>query len=146
MLRETSFVVPLVVLMVFATVVGGPCLAAAQDSSASVQSAASMVKNSSLLTPASVQPAPLQPTRLVPSLAINRHALSMAPPTDIAATLAGGNLPSPSGKEHPLLSLSKTSLLAPTKVQPEAFRDFSVPGLNASKLRSAKQPDLSSIQ
>jgi hypothetical protein len=145
MLRETSFVVPLVVLMVFATVAGGPCLAAAQDSSASVQSAASIVKNSSLLTQAGVQPAPLQSTPS-PSLAINRHALSMAPPTDIATALADGNLPSPSGKEHPLISLSKTSLLAPTKIQPVSFRDFSAPGLNASKLRSAKQPDLSSIQ
>jgi len=145
MFHEKSFVVPLVLLVVFATVVG-PFLAAAQNSSASVQSAASMVKGSSPLMQAGVQPAPLQPTSFVQSLAINHHALSMAPPTDIAAALADGNLPSTSGKVHPGLSLSKASLLAPAKGQPEVFRDFSAPGLNASKLRGAKQPDPRSIQ
>jgi hypothetical protein len=133
--------------VMLAVAVFGPLLvhsAAAQESSASVQSAVSLAKsvNPSGLAHGGVQPAPFQSNKLVRSLAMNQHALMSAPPPGISLALANANLPPTSPRRFSLPGVSKANFLAPTAVQPSAWKYFNTPGANASELRSEKHPNL----
>jgi hypothetical protein len=65
---------------------------------------------------------------------------------DLASELSAAVLAAVSKKTYSLPGLAGTNFLAPTKLQTTAFRSFSAPGLNTSKLRDAKQPDLSKVR
>jgi hypothetical protein len=139
---ENSRIRVLLVVAVF-----GPLLVhsvAAQEGSASVQSAVSLAKKvkPSGLMDTGVQSAPFQSNQLVRSLAVNQHALMSAPPPGIALAPANAKLPSTSPKRFSLPGVSRTNFLAPTKVDPGAWKYFNTPGANASELRSDKHPNL----
>jgi hypothetical protein len=139
---EKSRITRLLVVAVFGTFLVHSV--AAQESSASVQSAGSLAKKlkPSGLDHTGVQIAPFQSNQLVRSLAMNKHALMSAPPPGIASALANANLPSTSPKRFSLPGLSRTNFLAPTTVQPRAWKYFNTPPANASELRSDKHPNL----
>ena len=139
MFRDKSFP-GILFLLISCAAVAGPCLATAQNSSP-IRSAVAIVKSSNLFAQANVQPELLEPGALGQAFAINSRALTAVPPRGITDAMDNGSL-STSGKEHPVLSLSKANLLAPAKVHPGAFREFSSPGLNVSKILNSEQPDL----
>lgn len=122
--------------------------AAAQENSASVQSAEALAKSMkpSDLAHTSVQIAPFQSNHLIPSLAKNQHALMSAPPPGIASGLTNANLPSTSPKRFSLPGVSGTNFLAPTAVLPGAWKYFNTPTASASELRSDKHPNLADPQ
>jgi len=137
MLRERAFMVVCNLLIVFAGA------AAAQDQSAKDASPAAIARRIKISpwAQASIQSAPFQLTPLVAPLALNRGALRV-PPVAVARYLVDEKAPSTSGKVYPMLELSGANLLMPTKGQHAAFRDFTAWGVDLSKLRGAKLPDL----
>jgi hypothetical protein len=122
--------------------------AAAQESSATVQSADSLAKKLKTIGLSShyVQIAPFQSNHLFRSLAKNQHALMSAPPPGIASGLTNANLPSISPKRFSLPGVSGTNFLAPTAVQPAAWKYFNTPSASASELRTDKHPNLADPQ
>ena len=121
--------------------------AAAQES-ASAQSAISMAKRvkPDRLVEAGVESAPIQSNQSAQSFVFKHHALSSAPPVHIASDLANANLPPTSPKRFSLPGISRANFLAATRVRPGAWRYFSTPSVNTSKLRSDKDPDLGHTQ
>lgn len=141
MFIEMSGIMRLLIVALFALLVHS---AAAQQSSAPVQSADSLAKKlkPSGLVETGVQISPFQPNRLVRKLANNQHGLMAAPPQDIASSLENANLPSTSPKRFSLPAVSGANFLAPTTVQPAAWRYFSAHAADASDLRSNKHPNM----
>jgi hypothetical protein len=139
---EKSRITRLLVVAVFGALLAH--FVAAQESSASGQSAGSLAKKlkPSGLAHTGVQIALFQPNQLVRSLAMNQHSLMSAPPPGIASALANANLPSTSLKRFSLPGVSRTNLLTPTTVQPAAWKYFNTPAASASELRSDKHPNL----
>jgi hypothetical protein len=143
---ETSRSMRLLVVVMFGALLVHS--AAAQESSATVQSADSLAEKikSIDLAHTSVQIAPFQSNHLVRSLAKNQHALMSAPPTGIASGLTNANLPSISPKRFSLLGVSGTNFLAPAAVQPAAWKYFDEPAASASELRTDRHPNLADPQ
>jgi hypothetical protein len=122
--------------------------AAAQESSATVQSVDSLTKRMKPIDLAhtSVQIAPFQSNQFIRSLAENQHALLSAPPRGVASVLTGANLPSTSPKRFSVPGVSGTNFLAPAAVQPAAWKYFNISSATASELRSDKHPNLADPQ
>jgi hypothetical protein len=122
--------------------------AAAQESSATVQSADSLAERIKPIDLAhtSVRIAPFQSNHLIRSLTKNQHALMSAPPRGVASGLTDANLPSTSPKRFSLPGVSGTNLLAPAAVLPAAWKYFNTPPATASELRSDKHPNLADSQ
>jgi hypothetical protein len=139
---ENSRITRLLVVAVFGALLVHSV--AAQESSAIAQSAVPLAKNvkPSGLGHTDAQLTAFQSSPLVRSLAMNQHALMSEPPPGIALTLANANLPATSPKRFSLPGVSTTNFLAPTTVQPAAWKYFTTPGANASELRSEKHPSL----
>jgi hypothetical protein len=139
---ETSRIMRLLVVALFGMVLVHS--SAAQESSVSVQSADSLAKKlkPSGLVHTGVQIEPFQSNQLVRSLAKNQHALMSTPPPGIASALTNADLPSTSPKRFSVPGVSGTNFLAPTTVQPAAWKYFNTPTASASELRSDKHPNL----
>jgi hypothetical protein len=122
--------------------------AVAQENSATVQSADSLAEAMKPIDLAhtSVQIAPFQSNHLIRSLAKNQHALMSAPPRSVASGLTDANLPSTSPKRFSLLGVSGTNFLAPSAVQPAAWKYFNKPAASASELRTDRHPNLADPQ
>jgi hypothetical protein len=122
--------------------------AASQESSATVQSADSLAERMKPIDLAHtrVQIASFQSNYLIRSLAKNQHALMSAPPRGVASGLTDANLPSTSPKRFSLSGVSGTNFLAPTAVQPAAWKYFNTPSATAPELRSDKHPNLADPQ
>jgi hypothetical protein len=112
-----------------------------QDGSRVFQSAKGMKAHG--LTGNSAQPGPFKPNPFARSLIQRKNTFAAEPPGNLASELAEATLPATSMKKYPLPVLSGVNFLAPTRFQPIEFRSFSAPGLNTSKLRDTKFPDLS---
>jgi hypothetical protein len=91
------------------------------------------------------QPERFKPNPLANSLSQNHHAFAAVPPTDLASELAEATLPATS-KKYSLPELSGVNFLSSARFRPREFRNFRASGLNTSKLRNAKLPDLSKAQ
>jgi hypothetical protein len=136
--RETSFTS----LLFFVAL--GPLLiqsSQAQDGSRAFQSAIGLKAHGFTGNPA--RPGPFKPNPFAQSLSQRNHNFTAEPPRDLASELAEATLPATSTKKYPLPGLSGVNFLAPTKFQPMEFRSFSSSGLNTSKLRDTRLPDLS---
>jgi hypothetical protein len=120
--------------------------AAAQESSGTSQSTISFAKDVRLsgLTQAGMHSVSFQSNQMMRSLAVNHHALSSAPPADIASVLASAKLPSASLKRFSVPGISKANFLTRTTLQPAFWRYFSTPGVDTSRLRGDKPPGLGS--
>jgi hypothetical protein len=91
-------------------------------------------------------PGPFKPNPFAQSLRQSHRAFAAAPPADLASELAEAALPVISKKEYSLAGLSGVRFLSHPRFEPREFRNFSAPGLNTSKLRDAKHPDLSKVR
>jgi hypothetical protein len=122
--------------------------AASQDSSGGAQSVNSLAKKlkTTGLTHTDVQIAPFQSAHLFRSLANSQHALMSVPPPGIVSEMTNADLPSISPKRLSLAGVSGTNFLAPTAVQPAAWKYFNTPSPSASELRTDKHPNLADPQ
>jgi hypothetical protein len=109
-----------------------------------VQSAKSLKSSGSIQKPAKAGSFESKPFTY--SLSESHSALAGGPPADLASELSRAVLPASSKKTYSLPGLAGANFLAPTRLQTTAFPSFSAPGLNPSKLRDAKQPDLSKVR
>lgn len=143
---ERSRIIRLLVVALFGTLLVHS--AAAQESSATVQSADSLTKRMkpSDLAQTGVRITPFQSNHLMRSLAKNQHALMSAPSPGIASGLTNANLPSTSPKRFSLPGVSGTNFLVPTAVHPAAWKYFNAPSVGASELRNDKHPNLADPQ
>ena len=141
-LREKSLTGLLLVAGVVGSLWGHD--AAAQENASGARSA--MKLELSGLHRTGVQPGPFKPNPFAKVLGQNRHNFAGAPPLDLASQLENANLPTASVKRRAFADLSGTNFLAPARqpgAQFGAFRNFSTPGLDTSKILRTKPPNLS---
>jgi len=131
-------------LFVLAAASGPHCLVQSNQVGDTAQSAKSLKSPGLIQQPA--QPGSFDSRPFTHLLSGNHGALAGGPPSDIASALSTAVLPAISKKTYSLPGLAGANFLTPIKFQTIEFRSFSAPGLNTSKLRDAKQLDLSKVR
>jgi hypothetical protein len=76
----------------------------------------------------------------------NTRNFAARPPANLAAELENTKLPAASGKIYSLPGLTRANLLAPRTVHFTEFHNTATPGLNKSKIQSARHPKLTGAQ
>lgn len=76
------------------------------------------------------------------ALSKNSHAFAASAPLDLASKLANANLPPTSGKIYSFPALAQFTFLGRSSQELLSLPNFAAPGLDISRLRRAKVPDL----